>query len=1156
MTLTYRLPTHAGVPLAYGALKGASLAYVLANLLAQSGPHRLIITPDSLSAQQLEAELSFFGANAVGVSSVQTAPILSFPDWETLPYDSFSPHPDLISQRLKTLSHLVSGQPFTLIIPLGTAMHYIASAHFVRAGAFHLKCQDVLDLTLFRQALADRGYRSVHQVYEHGEFAVRGSIIDLYPMGHDEAYRIELWDNTIESIRTFDPETQRSSGQITAIDLLPALEFPFDELAIRRFRQAWRDHFSGNPALSPLYQQVSEGRLAGGIEYYLPLFFEKPGLLFDYLPVDTLVVRVGDLATVSDQFWQSVQQRYQHLALDRTRPCLPPEQLFLPPEKLLYQLKSFNQIQLSSESLVGRSGFVFDLALDEQPDLRLNHQHKQPLVALENYLLTQSHRVLFTVESPGRQALLLERLAHLGIKPLIVNSWQAFRESQAPYAIAIADIVQGFALPSEGFICIAENQFLGIKVPQSRRQQKRTDPDQAIRHLAELSLDSPIVHLDHGVGRYRGLTLIKTGQIENEYLTIEYAGGDRLYVPVTALHLISRYAGFDPDQAPWHRLGGGQWDKAKQRAVEQVRDVAAELLTLYAKREAREGFSFLDPDKDYQTFVAGFPFEETTDQLAAIEAVIQDMTRPKPMDRLVCGDVGFGKTEVAMRAAFLAVQSSKQVAILVPTTLLAQQHYDNFKDRFADWPIEIAVLSRFQSAKKSKEIKERAKAGQVDILIGTHKLLQEGFDYPRLGLVIIDEEHRFGVHQKEKLKTLRTEVDLLTLTATPIPRTLNMAVAGLRSLSIIATPPAKRLSVKTFVHERNDYLIREAVLREILRGGQVYFLHNSVDTIHQVAEALAKLLPEAKINMGHGQMKERDLERVMSDFYHQRFNVLVCTTIVETGIDIPTANTMIIDRADKFGLAQLHQLRGRVGRSHHQAYAYLLTPPEKSLTADAKKRLQAIATYDDLGVGFVLATHDLEIRGAGELLGDNQSGEIQSIGFHLYSELLDKTVQALKKGQVLDEVSLSWQGAEVELGLPAFIPEAYVGDVHERLVLYKRLAEAKSAEALDQLRAEWIDRFGPLPVSVQTLFDVTSIKLRAEIIGIKKLEAQALGGRIEFFNHTTVDPRQLIELIQRQSHTYQLEGPARLKFKLGSETAIQRVAVVNTVLSALGPQPA
>jgi transcription-repair coupling factor (superfamily II helicase) len=1146
MTITLPFPTHAGEPICIGQLYGASLALGLAEAIQQqSQTSWLVLCTDTLAAQQIEHELRFFLGHVA-------ERVISFPDWETLPYDNFSPHQDIISQRLATLYTLLQHTNKVLVVPVSSLMHYIAARSFVESTSFVLRTGEKFKLTEVRQQLEQRGYRCVNQVYEHGEFAVRGSIIDLFPMGSNAPYRIDLFDDEVDSIRLFDPETQLSREQIVSIDLLPALEFPFDEAGISTFRQQWREQFTGNPLHCPIYQNTSQGLLTGGIEYYLPLFYQQAGTLFDYLPENSCIVRIGDIVGAAQQFWQEVEQRYQQCNIDRTKPLLQPSQLFLLPDQLFSRCNALKQLQLQHLPIDANKSIKTNANTELPPKVPVNHKLQNPLIELQHFLQNYTGKVLFCAESAGRRESLISLLQTIAIYPRSVESWLEFTNTNEPYAICIAPLIDGLQLVHPAWVVITESQLFGQQVLQQRRRKtKRVDTELAIRNLAELTVGSPIVHAEHGVGRFIGLQLIAAGGIENEYLTIEYAAGDKLYVPVASLHLISRYSGVDMEHAPLHRLGSSQWQKAREKAAEEIRDVAAELLELYAKRAARTGFKFRAPEEDYARFSAGFPFEETPDQQQAIAAVLADMQSGNPMDRLVCGDVGFGKTEVAMRAAFMAVASGKQVAVLVPTTLLAQQHYETFLDRFAEWPVIIESLSRFQTGKQETKVIQDLNEGKVDIVIGTHKLLQNKIQFNRLGLVIIDEEHRFGVHQKEKLKALRAEVDILTLTATPIPRTLNMAVSGLRELSIIATPPAKRLSIKTFVHERSDSIIREAILREILRGGQAYFLHNNVESIEKITIELQTLVPEARIHFAHGQMRERELEHIMSDFYHQRFNVLVCTTIIETGIDIPTANTIVIDRADKFGLAQLHQLRGRVGRSHHQAYAYLTTPPVKQLTKDAQKRLDAIAAFGDLGIGFTLATHDLEIRGAGELLGDNQSGNIQAIGFSLYTEMLERAVEAIKSGKPFSAETQQVQQVEVDLKLPALIPSDYLDDVHERLIVYKRIASAKTLNELDEIKVELIDRFGLLPAAAKNLFATTGIKIEVEALGIRKIEAHATGGRIEFHPHTQIEPLTIIRLIQQKAERYQLEGSNKLRFKIASDTAEKRFNVIKEIITEL-----
>jgi transcription-repair coupling factor (superfamily II helicase) len=951
-------------------LSGSAQALAIHSAANQHTGLTLIITPDTTSARQLERELNFFGKG-------QSDRILHLPDWETLPYDNFSPHQDIISERLQTLYRLPQLQQGILVVPISTLLHRLPPVNYLTSNSLVVECGQRFVTDQMRRQLERAGYQCTETVYEHGEFAVRGALVDIFPMGSDAPFRVDLFDDEVETLRTFDPETQRSIEQLQRIELLPAHEYPLDKAGISRFRENWHDRFDVDHRECPIYQDIRNGISPAGIEYYLPLFFDKCDTLFDYLPQNTQVFTYEGAEEKVEQFHNELNNRYDSRCGDLQRPILKPQEMFLGASELFGLIKQFPRTIITHQDRENSQGSYY-FATDTQPDLTFNSRAEQPFKALENWLMATDKRILFTVESAGRRENLLELLQRISVTPLEVDSWQAFLNSSEHITITIAPLEQGLALSEPNLSLITEAQLLGERVQQRRRRQKATsNSDMVVRNLTELRIGAAVVHSDHGVGRYLGLETLELDSQTNEFLTLEYAGGAKLYVPVASLDLISRYSGADDNSAPLHRLGSEQWSKAKRKAAEQVRDTAAELLDIYARRAARKGFAFEDPEADYERFSNAFPFEETVDQENTIHAVRSDMLSKQPMDRLVCGDVGFGKTEVAMRAAFIAAHSGKQVAILVPTTLLAQQHFENFRDRFADWPMTVDLISRFRSDKEAGVVQKKVANGQVDILIGTHKLLQSSIQYKDLGLLIIDEEHRFGVRQKEKLKSLRSAVDILTLTATPIPRTLNMAMSGIRDLSIIATPPAKRLSVKTFVRQDDSAMLKEAMLRELLRGGQIYYLHNEVKTIEKTARDIAQLVPEARVVVGHGQMRERQLEQVMSDFYHQRFNVLVCTTIIETGIDVPNANTIIIDRADKFGLAQLHQLRGRVGRSHHQAYAYLLTPHPKSITSDAKKRLEAIAQTTDLGAGFTLATHDMEIRGAGELLGDDQSGQMQ-----------------------------------------------------------------------------------------------------------------------------------------------------------------------------------
>jgi len=1129
----------------WGQLYGSALSLVVANAAKGQQQLTVLITNDTASALELEQEIHFFGHDLE---------VLHFPDWETLPYDNFSPHQDIISERLFTLYRLSQLRKGLLIVPVTTLMHRLLPIDYLKAHSLSLKCGDNFNVNVMRRQLENSGYRCVNTVYEHGEFAVRGSIMDIYPMGSRLPYRIDLLDDEIDTLRTFDPEGQRTIDQVNEINLLPGKEFPLDEAGISGFRNRWHETFNVDHRQCPVYQDVSQGIAPAGIEYYLPLFFEHTSTLFDYLPKQCQILCQPGLDSAASQFWRDLHQRYEDHNIDIHKPLLPPKELFLATEQFFSLLKPYPRVVMHRDSLADKAGSC-NFSSEPPPFLNVDSKAERPFSDLEQLISHSNSRILFCAESPGRRETLLESLSRYGIEPEVIDNWSDFEKSQSPLAITVAPIQSGLVHKQPDLIVIAESQLFGQRVMQSRRRRKSTDNSDAIvKNLTELRIGAPVVHLDHGVGRYRGLQSLAVENQQEEFLTLEYADGAKLYVPVANLHLISRYTGADEAIAPLHKLGSDQWSKAKRKAAEKIRDVAAELLDIYARRAARPGQKMEFPEQAYEQFSAGFPFEETPDQESAIQAVISDLSAKTATDRLVCGDVGFGKTEVAMRAAFIAVHNQKQVAVLVPTTLLAQQHYQSFKDRFADWPVNIEVLSRFRTQKEQEKVLAACLDGQVDILIGTHKLLQTDVKYQNLGLVIIDEEHRFGVRQKELLKSLRAEVDILTLTATPIPRTLNMAMSGMRDLSIIATPPAKRLSVKTFVRQNDKALIKEAILREILRGGQVYYLHNEVKTIEKVGRDLQELIPELRIGIGHGQMRERELEQVMSDFYHKRFNLLLCTTIIETGIDVPSANTIVINRADKFGLAQLHQLRGRVGRSHHQAYAYLLTPGKKVMTRDAEKRLEAISQAEDLGSGFTLATHDLEIRGAGELLGDDQSGQIHSIGFTLYTEMLERAVEAIRNGKEVDLEKTLDHGSEINLRLPTLIPDDYLPDVHSRLILYKRISNASTPADLRELQVEMIDRFGLLPEAVKYLFRATALKIQAQSLGIKKIEASGSGGKLEFADETAVEPITLVQLVQNQPATYQLAGATALKFIEDCDNYENRFDFVEQLLDDLTPE--
>lgn len=1135
------LPQDAFHKVRWGQLYGSAQSLLIATVAIQHPGLVLVITPNSQSALRLQAELDFFAQDSTHETWV-------FPDWETLPYDNFSPHQDIVSQRLATLHRLHRRKKGVLIVSVTTLMQRLSPQTYLDGHVLLLQTGEQIDVEVFRSRLEAAGYLCVSQVTEHGEFAVRGSLIDVFPMGSEYPYRLDLFDDELESIRTFDPDSQRSIGKVPVIELLPAREFPLTKDARSRFRQAFRSRFEGDPQRSLIYRDVSSGFAPGGLEYYFPLFFESTATLFDYLPKKVLTLTLEGTEAAMDAFWGQITERYEQRRYDRERPLLPPHHLFLDKSHVFQALEKHPQIEIQ-QSPVSKDGINFPSI--EPPALYLQPRAEQPVAALQAFLADFPGRILLAVESTGRREVLLDTLRPSGLSPKPCGGWQEFLNMTESLVIAIAPVERGLLLREPDLAIIAETQFYREWVPQTRRRAPSRDADAIIRNLTDLHIGDPVVHEYHGVGRYAGLKRLKTAGLETEFVVLNYADGGTLYVPVASLHLLSRYTGHSLDKAPLHKLGSEQWARAKRRAAERVRDVAAELLDIYARRRIGAGHVFHRRETEYAAFAAAFPFEETPDQQAAIAAVVADMARPEPMDRVICGDVGFGKTEVAMRAAFLAVHDGRQVAVLVPTTLLAQQHHQNFQDRFADWPVRIEVLSRFQTKREQQQVCQGLHQGTVDIVIGTHKLIQDDIAFKQLGLVVIDEEHRFGVRQKERLKALRAQVDILTLTATPIPRTLNMAMAGLRDLSLIATPPAQRLAIKTFVGEWNKTWIQEACQRELKRGGQVYFLHNDITTIERQAKELQAIVTDARLGIAHGQMPERQLEQVMLDFYHQRCNILVCTTIIESGIDVPTANTIIINRADKLGLAQLYQLRGRVGRSRHRAYAHLVVPPRKTMNADAKKRIDAIEAIEDLGAGFTLANHDLEIRGAGELLGDEQSGQMQEIGFSLYMELLERAVASLKRGDTLDLDRPLEHGPEIDLQSPALIPDPYLPDVHTRLTLYKRIANARDFQELRDLQVEMIDRFGLLPEAVKNLFWVTHLKLIAMPIGIRKIEVGARGGRILFGPAPKIDLPKLLQLIQQQPKTYQLDGQDKLRFNKEMDNVEERVEMVKSLLEEL-----
>ncbi len=1108
-----------------------------------------MVAPNAREAESLCDEIAFFTAGAVRVQL--------FPDLETLPYDSFSAHPDITSARLAALAALPRSKAGIWVVAIDTLLQRLAPRSYIEGHSLRVDVGEALDIEALRAQLTLAGYAAVTQVATHGEYAVRGSLIDVFPMGSESPYRIDLLDRDVDSIRRFDPESQRSGEQLERIELLPARETPLNPDGAREFRRRYRIRFPGDLSEHVIYRDASQGIAAGGIEYYLPLFFERTSHLFEYLPPQTILIDVNEAGNAVQGLWDAIVQRHDQLGHDRQRPILNPEELFLTPAEFRSLYLTLPRVELRSfawpdEAAAADATPIQNFSATAPATVRIDPRAEQPAEALVAHLKDSPGRVLIAAESPGRRELLLDLLRGRGLQARVFDSFAAFLASDLALGITVSPAVGSLRLVDPPLQILTESQLFGDRARQERRRRRADrDPARILRELTDLRIGAPVVHETYGVGRYVGLQTMDVAGYSGEFLVLEYADGDKLYVPVQALHLVSRYTGAPAETAPLHKLGGEQWQKARRKAAQRIRDVAAELLDLYSRRAAREGTSIVAAEAEYRAFQAGFPFEETADQATAIEQVIADLKDAKPMDRVICGDVGFGKTEVALRAAFVAVQAGKQVAVLVPTTLLAQQHYTNFADRFADWPVRVESLSRFRTNKEAEGVLAGVAAGSVDIVIATQRLLQGKVRFKDLGLIVIDEEHRFGVRDKEKLKALRAEVDVLTLTATPIPRTLNMAMGGLRDLSLITTPPAERLAVKTFVLEWNPTVVREAALREIRRGGQIYFVHNTIETIEKTAQALRELIPEATVAVGHGQMRERELEQLMLDFYHRRFNLLVCTTIIESGIDVPTANTIIIDRADRFGLAQVHQLRGRVGRSHHRAYAYLITPPRQAMTADAVKRLEALESLEDLGAGFTLATHDLEIRGAGELLGDEQSGQIQEIGFNLYMELLERAVTALKSGKQPDLDRPLDAGPEVELHLPVLIPEDYVPDVHLRLVLYKRIASVSSQEDLDEMRVEMIDRFGPMPDPALALFRVTHLKLRAAALGIRKIDAAAASGYFVFDADNRVDPRKVLKLVQGRAKEYRLEGALKLRFTHDARTPEKLFTRIEQLLDAL-----
>ena len=1141
------LPRPGDAPSSWRGLHGSARALALAEAVSADTRPWIVIVADARELERLADELRFFGGSGLE--------ILTLPDWEVLPYDIFSPHPDIVSQRLRTLARLPQLTRGIVLLTADSLLARLPPVSYVQARSFELRTGAALAIEPLRARLIESGYASVSQVTGPGEFALRGSLFDVFPMGTDTPVRVDLLDDRIDSIRSFDPDSQRSLESTQQLQLLPAREIPLDADSVKAFRRRYRARFEGDVTRMPIYRGVSEGIASPGIEFYLPLFFETTADITDYLAQQVVVATDLDLQTALQGVWDDIGARYEDRRHDIERPLLPPSEVFVHPAEVQAALETHPMIAIErfASSDLEESHLVHDFRTTAPPEFRLDARAAQPLAPLTGFLDSYAGRVLIAADSPGRREVISEMLSAHGRRPRALQSWQQFAGGDAALAICVAEDIGGVAIDATPLLLLAESQLFGNRARQERRRRRTaaSDPAAILRDLQSLEPGAPVVHETYGVGRYIGLQLMEIGDQSGEFLALEYRDGDRVYVPVHALHLVNRYTGGAPESAPLHKLGTDQWARARRRAAEAVRDVAAELLDLHARRAAHQAAVLSAGELEYQTFANGFPFEETADQAEAIRNVLKDMQTTRPMDRVICGDVGFGKTEVAMRAAFVAVQAGRQVAVLVPTTLLAQQHVQSFRDRFADWPVRIEALSRFRSGGEAAAVLKGLEQGSVDIVIATHRLLHADARFRNLGLIVVDEEHRFGVRDKERLKALRAEVHVLTLTATPIPRTLNMALGGLRELSLITTPPAARLAIKTFITEWHTATVREAALRELRRGGQVYVVHNEVESIERIAAEFSALVPEASVRVGHGQMRERELEQLMVDFYHRRFDVLVCTTIIESGIDVPSANTILINRADRLGLAQLHQLRGRVGRSHHRAYAYLIVPSRKALSGDAAKRLEAIESLEDLGAGFVLATHDLEIRGAGEFLGEAQSGELSEVGLSMYLDMLEHAVAALRDNRepALDRPLAAT--SEIELHVPALLPQDYVPDVHLRLALYQRVAAA-DASALEDMTAELIDRFGALPDVANNLLRLARLRLTARALGVRRLDIAPSGGNVQFEERNQVNPERVIGLIQKQAREFRLEGPLKLRITRSLPKPEQRFEYAQQLLTKLG----
>ncbi len=1123
-------------------LHNSSIALHIANFFQKHKKPVLVLTSSVLESINLVTAIKFF------IAEQYHPQIITFPDRETLPYDQLSPHKDITSERLSILSDITNTENYILVVSTNTIVNLLPPNEFIAKYSFNMKTNQTLDLDEFKLKLSKAGYHFTNKVIEHGEYCIKGGILDLFPMGHKIPYRIELFDNTIESIRKFDPETQISSSTVNHIHIMPAYEYQLTKKSIDFFQLKYKQTFDTNPKNCSLYQSIRQELPAPGAEYYLPLFFEKTSTLLDYINHDTIIIQTEDIKNSSKEFFHQIKERYDFLSIDKIRPILKPHVAFLTEEELFSKINKFKNIKILKDSSNKNNSFDFKCNILEKFNIDVHTEH--PMANIKDFIEDNKNKTLIVADSIGRQEIILSLLDDTGIKPHIVNNWYDFLKHDNKLCITTGKIVNGCILNYEKINIITEYELFGYESHLTSKRSKQTiDSKYILKNLVELDIGEYVVHIDYGIAIYRGLTTLNSQNISSEFISLEFAENSIIYVPITSLNLISRYNRASAENISLSKLGSKNWSKTRENAINQIHDVAAELLNIYALRQKSKGFKFSINRSEYIKFCAKFRYEETIDQTRACEDILNDMLNSKLMDRLICGDVGFGKTEVAMRAAFIAVKNNKQVAILVPTTLLAEQHFKSFVDRFTGFDIKIESISRFKSKIEKEKIVQDLKSGKLNIIIGTHSLLQNNIDFFDLGLLVIDEEHRFGVKQKELIKSKRNNIDIISLTATPIPRTLNLSLNGIRDISIIATAPSSRLSIKTFIIQKSESIIREGILRELYRGGQIFYLHNNVQTMQRTYDFLSKLVPEAKIEIAHGQMPGRKLEQIMSDFYHTKFNVLLCTTIIETGLDVPTANTIIIDRADNYGLAQLYQLRGRVGRSHHQAYAYFILPEEKLITKDAKKRIEAISSLNALGSGFNLASHDLDIRGSGEILGQEQSGSIQKIGISLYSELLEQTVNSIRKGETNKNLLSIFDQCEINLNISAIIPENYIYDVKERLVIYKRIASSKNNQELDNIQVELINRFGLLPLELKNIFIISKFKLLINKLGIKKIDFSDKGGYVIFANNPNIKQENILKLITTEPECYKLVGPSKLTIKKDLSDQANKIKMVHYLIN-------